>query len=148
MTMYYGSRFAPKPSGTRVVPVRPAGRTLAEALADAPVMLRIRTDRDRGGAPRWDVGAWTAAYAPAELDDAAQQQLGTWIHQTHPAVNLWIAHCYDLRTGQIGKAPEPGDTGFIPEDDASFGEWRPMALMSRWTPTLPFTAAKQARRAA
>lgn len=148
MTMFYGSRFAPKSTGARVAPVRPAGRTLAEALRDPAAVLRVTVRWDPSDRPVWSVQAWTDRYATVDLDQAAQQQLLAWLREIAPAVNFWRPVQYDLRTGQLGAAPAVEDDGGIPELDLSFGEPRPPVLADYTTPPLPFATPETTRRAA
>jgi len=145
----YGSRFAPKPTGARVgAAARPAGRTLAENLRDPAALLRIAVVWDQAGRPRWTVTAWTERFDTTPIDPATQQQLLTWLRETHPAVNWWLAHDYDLRTGRLGAAPGLLDAGFIPCDDRTFGEERPPVLADERTPAYPWAVAETLRRAA
>jgi hypothetical protein len=146
-SFYAPSRFAPKPAAPTGAD-RPRGRTLAEALRDPAAVLRVQVVWDRAERPRWTVTAWTDRYRRVDLDDAAQAQLFAWLRETHPAVNWWRPHQYDLERGILGAAPGLLDDGHIPEDDRSFGEYQPPILADDHTSPLPFSAHEPARRAA
>lgn len=152
MTMFYGSRFAPKPTGAHAAPARPAGRTLAEALADPIAVLRIRVQYDQANRPRWVVDAWTAHFEPVALDTAAQQRLLEQWRQRFPALNYWRSHQIDVRGPRVvvGASPEPHEDGYIPSDQRTFGGYRQPVLADRWTPPLPWAAPEPitTRRAA
>lgn len=147
--MYYGSRFAPKqPTGARPAPVRPTGRTLAEALRDPAAVIRIRVVYDQAQRPRWVVDAWTARYEPYALDQAAQQRLFELWRGRWPSLNWWRPVQIDLRGGRVSAAPAVEDMGGIPSLDESFGEPLPPVMADERTPPYPWAVAEQLRRAA
>lgn len=149
MTDYFTpSHFARRPAAAPAA-VRPAVRTLAEALRDSAAVARITVAWDRSDRPIWTVEAWTDHYQPVALDQAAQARLFAQWREQFPAVNWWRAHQVDLRgpVAAVGAAPAVEDDGGIPELDHTFGEHRPPILTDHTTPQFPWPLAEMRRAA-
>lgn len=135
MTMFYGSRFAPKPSAPRVgAAARPAGPTVADTLdLDTLTLLRFRCHYNAAFNRRLEVvgfGEYAGRISRLPLEAAVQTDLIAWATARWPRVDWSLDHDVRLSCGHVTAAPEAWEDGFIPEDDGHFGETRPAVLLA------------------
>lgn len=78
--------------------------------------------------PDGTVVAWDWRPAELYLTAAQQQAVAELMHATRRDIDWSVAHDYGLTTGMLRRSPAPGERGFDPVADRTFGGTDPVFL--------------------
>lgn len=121
------SRITTLRAGTaRVATMAAAIRAAADNTTIA--LVRLQQQWTRHDKPVRNVVAYDTGFRRVHLDPDAIEAIDQLLRGGRPDIAWVTNHDYHLDTGMLRRSPLPEETGYVPEDDRSFGGADPVFL--------------------